>query len=217
MAKDSFDVNDLYKKVFNFVALPYPALLNPNSSFRPVPKKFDKSLLGFDTEEEDNRIDFVDFPEPTSDSGVLLRLPIMFRPAFQTYASDSDGWVQLPNEPIISIRGTKKLVETEINRGKKRGVVTEEINLGAWQLGLEGLIYDPSGVYPSKEVATIRALFEVSGSLEVRNAITTAYGIKYVNITMYDAPRSEGMVSGLVRYSMGMKSDEDFDLEQIQD
>ena len=206
-----FDLNDVYKGLFGYVAPPFPAVLIQEKTF-PVPA-FPGVASAIPASNEGRSE--INFQTLVSDSGVKLRLPVMLRPAFKKYTSDDEGWVQLPNEPIMSLRTNKNIVITTVNRGKRKGDVIEEINLGGWQIGLEGIIYNDEGDYPESEVSQLRQLLEEPGSLEIKCLLAKVFGIKYVVIKQAQFDRREGQVVNLVTYSLGLQSDEDFDLEQI--
>lgn len=103
-------------------------------------------------------------PQATSMLGTPIFMPL-----------EIDGY-QLPNEPLISVTGSKYVVKTVVQGIK--GTVKEEISTGDYNINIKGVIVnEQSDEFPSDEVRQIRALFEKPGALPVKSAFLSLFGI----------------------------------------
>lgn len=130
-----------------------------------------------------------------------------------------DGW-QLPQEPIISIRGGKNIIETELNRIDpktnriQRKNVLEEINLNNYKIRIRGIILseDEFDSYPEQSVRRLREVLEKPGSISIENGLTALWNITKVAIKDWDMREVQGYL-GAQSFEIECLSDEDFDLE----
>lgn len=188
---NSYNLNELYKKAFGYVAPPFPLGGIPDpKNLLPVRK-----LNGlFDT---------------STMLGAELRMPCAFR------IPGEELW-QLPNEPIISLRGKVDSRKTTLNRGKKHGTVKEIINLDDYVIKIQGIIYnEDEDDYPEEQVAMLRKHLEYPGAFGIENLITRIWNITLCTVDDFDIPRDPEKAFREQHYEIVLSSDEDFELELI--
>jgi Domain of unknown function (DUF6046) len=147
-------------------------------------------------------------------SGQKYRMPIRVR-FTESVGAPAGEWFQLPNEPIISVRGHVEVTKTAINRsGRKKGMVTEEEYLDDYQITIQGIAYNEvKDAYPEFDMKKIRYHLERAGYLEVQNyLLNQVFGIQFIKIEDLDAPRSERLTMRWAPYSLKAFSVNDFDL-----
>ncbi|MCE7990445.1 MAG: hypothetical protein HEP71_00640 [Roseivirga sp.] len=124
---------------------------------------------------------------------------------------------QLPNEPIITVTGNKKIVKTAltgVNREgevQRRGSVKELISVNDYTIKITGVIVNEQnfGEYPRNEVVQLRNLYEARKALKIRSLITDVFGITHIAISNISVPGQPGMHNNQ-RYEITGFSDEDF-------
>ncbi len=129
---------------------------------------------------------------------------------------------QLPNEPIITVTGNKKIVKTAltgVNREgevQRRGSVKELISVNDYTIKISGVIVneDHFGEYPRNELAQLRYLYEARRALKIRSLITDVFGITHIAISNISVPGQPGMHNNQ-RYEITGFSDEDFRTDLI--
>lgn len=129
---------------------------------------------------------------------------------------------QLPNEPIITITGSKKIVKTAltgVNREdevQRRGTVKELISVNDYQIKITGRIIDEDDPerYPERIVTKIRNLFELRRALSVNCKMTDLLGITHIAVDKLSFPGDSGMENSQ-RYEISGFSDEDFRTDLI--
>lgn len=144
----------LYQQAFGYVGFPGPPI------------------------ETEKRVDLLDkskeidvYSEPEADYYSSLGTPIFFPLII-------DGW-KFPNEPLISVRRSKKIIETVLT--DIDGAVNEEISLGNWQIDIKGIVVNEvDDSFPKDEVRKIRQLCDRSGALKVYSPLLAVLGINQV-------------------------------------
>jgi purine-nucleoside phosphorylase len=107
---------------------------------------------------------------------------IMGTPIFMPFKID-DIW--LPNEPLVTITGGKKIIRTVV--AGLKGSVKEEICLNDYMVVIRGIIINnDSDDYPDEEVGEIRGLCEAEGSREIVNKLCRIFGINSIAIESYN-------------------------------
>ena len=190
-----YNMNEVYKSAFGYVRPPYPALMLEGETLGLSPVGTIKALRG-------------SF-KLRSALNVEYTLPIKL-----------DNW-QLPQEPVVGIRGGKNIIETELNRGEINGRklvqnVLEEINLNNYQVRIRGIILneeDPDA-YPEDAVRRLREICEKPGSISIENGLTALWNITRVAIRDWDLREVQGYV-GAQAFELDCISDVDFELEVI--
>lgn len=122
-----------------------------------------------------------------------------------------DGY-ELPNTPIISIRGSKSIIETKIDDND--GTFKEGFSLGDYEISLQGICVDMDNPeeYPEEQVREIRRLFEIKGNLTASSDLLTYFGIEYLVIYDLNIPGEAGAES-YQPYTMKCKSDRVIELD----
>ncbi len=150
----------------------------------------------------------------TEENGYVFKMPVRLRkakPNSETYEE-----FILPNEPVISIYGSKDVTTTSIQRGNKRGTVKEERNLEDYEIRIEGRCINTQNEddYPEEQVRGLRKFFEMPGPVLVDNVILNIMGITQISlIGGIRLTRSTGIPINQQPYVIAAVSDEDFELE----
>ena len=192
-----FEPSEVYKSAFGYTRPPYPLLIADSKTYGISPVGTVRAL------------------------GKAFSLKSVMGVEY-TFPTKLDGW-QLPNEPTISIRGGKRVVETEINRLdpatnkiEKKNVL-EEISLGNYQLRLQGVIiseeYDR---YPFEDMNQLRSIIEKPGAVSMDNELASIFNITKVAILDFDFFEVKGY-AGQQAYSLLMLSDYDLSLDPDAD
>lgn len=206
----SIELQDLYNqvygdlkqipKVFGPVALiPFPKFEEEQSpSAAPFEEPFTKPL-----KDPVLRGDF-DF---NTKQGGTLHLPVKI-------GTDprSENQFQLPNEPLVTIRGSKRVKETTIRRGKGHGLVTEERGLGGYRITIQGIaINDDANDYPESIVREIRRICEAEGIVYISSFRTEIWNIQKVTIRSWNMPWFQSTRLRFQPYTLDCTSDMDFE------
>ncbi len=188
-----FDLNQAYQTAFNHVRPPYPLLIAESKTYGISPVGTAKALFG--SLQKSKLGDFYS-----------LRTTI-------------DGWL-MPNEPTISIRSGKRVIDTPLNRldpttGKiERKSVLEEVGLNNYEIRLRGVIFneDDSEEYPIDEVTRLREVCEKTGSVEIKNDLLSLFNINRVAIVNMEFLEVRGYI-GAQGYELILLQDENLTLE----
>jgi hypothetical protein len=187
-----YNLDDVYKQAFGHVRPPFPNLIIESESFGISPAGTLKAIKGtFNLRSKLN--------------------------ASYTMPTKLDGW-QMPQEPTISIRGSKNIIETPLNRGVRTKNVLEEINLNNYQLKIKGIILneDDFDAYPDADIRRLREICEKAGNVSIENALASIWNISKVAIKDWDMFEVKGYV-GAQAFEIDLISDEDFELELINE
>lgn len=123
-----------------------------------------------------------------------------------------DFW-EFPNEPIVEIKGTKKIITTDIDG--QEGSFKEIYSLGDYSISIKGVAVTESGDsedYPEDTVRRLRQIYEMRHHLEVVHPLFTLFNIKHIAITDFNLPSIEG-APGMQPYEFMALSDKEFELE----
>ncbi len=183
----TFNIEDLYRQAFGHVAYP---------PFRPDRRPFEVNVPG-DGTPPSNQLD-------PSQEFSYLGTPLIFPVEL--------GGVRLPNEPLVSVRGGKKVIRTPID-GRK-GTFKEEYSLQDYEVTIAGIAIDEENPdqYPFDQVRAIREVCERPGSVEVVCDLLTLFGIDRLAIEPFEFPADVGMGASQ-RYFIRAYSDNEFELE----
>lgn len=173
---------ELYQRTFNYVGTPIPSA-NPKAY---IPGH---SLI---------------WKEPVEGRTNMLGVPY-FLPV------ELDGY-QLPNEPIITITGGKRIIETPID--DTDGTFKEGFALDDYSITIQGIaeVEGNPFEYPWEIVRKIRQLFEKRAAVSINNELTALFNID--RLVIYDLrlmgePGSETYQP----YELQCKSDKVYELE----
>jgi hypothetical protein len=154
----------------------------------------------------------VDFE--VKDRSAYLNTPIMMPLKVQISAKGEPvEYYTFPNEPIVEIRGSKKIVETDIDG--QDGTFKELYNLGDYQITIRGIAVDEDYTreeYPEEIVRKLRTVYELKHHLEVVGPLFTLFNIKYISINDFSLVPQAGEIS-MAPYEFSAKSDKEYKLE----
>lgn len=123
--------------------------------------------------------------------------------------------IRLPNEPLISIKGNKRIIKTAVPG--LAGEVIEHIQLGSYKITIKGIAVNAfEDDLPQEEIRDIRELCEKLGSLKITNRLLTYFDIDHIVITDFDFPAVEGMQNAQL-YVINAISTKPIDLIKIAD
>lgn len=117
---------------------------------------------------------------------------------------------RLPNEPLVTFSGQKRIIQTAIAGSDRRGTVKELIAANDYKIKIEGVCIDPARKeYPQEQVAAIIGLCEQPAALDFENELATLFGIHRLVITSYAFDKMQGKPYSQ-KYVINAVSDEDF-------
>lgn len=121
------------------------------------------------------------------------------------------GKFKLPNEPIVELKGGKRIVKTEIDG--MDGTFKELFSLDDYQITIRGLIVQEDGTnnYPQGDVMRLRDYCEVEHEVGINCASTNYFNVTQMVIESWDFPAMEGF-PGVQPYILNCLSDKDFKL-----
>lgn len=200
-----FNLNELYREGFGYVAPPFPATFFPKKEGDLVAGSFPE-LRGMSPDVEKLRGNF----NWATMLGTELRMPCKIGiPGQEPY--------QLPNEPIISIDMSFETKITKVNRGgnKKRGTVKEISNLDDYKISIKGIIYQYNeNDYPEEDVRRIREILE-NGLITIECFFTSIFNVSLATVQTCRFNRNESSSFRSQDYDISLLSDEDFELELL--
>lgn len=177
-----FNLLELYQRVFNYIGTPR-ANLNPQAY---IPGN---SLI---------------WPDKKQGPTDLLGQPF-FMP------TKLDGYL-LPNEPIIEIVGSKRIIETAIDDAD--GTFKEGFALDDYGITIRGIAIDDKNPeeYPWDIMRKIRSIYEKRQAIAIDNELTAMFNIE--QIAIYDMRLiGEPGAESYQPYELICKSDKVFELE----
>jgi hypothetical protein len=221
-----YDLGELYQRAFGYTAAPYPevlleAIIPPTR--RPVAQPYSSVRESGDGRHQAQPFNDLRLVKESkkvrggnlstaSMLGAEIRMPMALK-----IPGTQNELFQLPNEPIVSIRGGKETVITSLNRGGKRGTVKEEVNLNDYEIAIRGLaINEQENDYPDQIIRQIRTLTEHPGSLEVVGFLFELFRINLVTVQDFYYPRDERMPIRVQAYEIKFISDEDFEIDFVK-
>lgn len=156
---------DLYRLAFGQVGTPYP-------KNNPSPK------VGVETY-DGPKIVTSDYDQKS-----LLGTPI-----FQPVTLDD---YLLPNEPIVEVRGAKRVVRTDIDG--MDGTFKELFSMDDYGVTIRGIITQEDGTdnFPEEIVRKIRAIYEKKTAIKITNTMANIFGINLIAIDSIEWPVIEG-------------------------
>ena len=209
MAK--FDINDLYRRAFGYVAPPFPDGGLPDiASLLPVRDAGAVFGLKKDSKNEVPEGKVYSMFKETSALGQVFKMPTGLR------IVGEKEWYKLPNEPLVSISGGNDIITTVLNRGKKRGTVKEYSNLQDYEITIRGISYNEvEDDFPEQILQEIRRFTERGQAVEINNTLCRVLNISLVCIETFDRPANEQLPFRARAYEIKAKSDENFELELL--
>lgn len=149
--------------------------------------------------------------------GLSIRMPVRLKKVFP----ESGDFFQLPNEPIISVRGDKIVNQTPLNIGIdesgriRKGTVKEVIVVGDYRVVMRGIAYnEEEDLYPESQMKDIINHMEFRGVLEVDNyLLNNVFKIKYLVPLSPNYQRSPEDNFRSQPYELAFISDDDIRLD----
>ena len=136
----------------------------------------------------------------------ILGTPIYF-PCKIGISLDDMFW--LPNEPLINISGSNRIIRTELT--KLKGSVKERMQLSDYVISISGIIInEESDDYPAEMVTKIREICE-NGSCYVESDLLKVFNITKLAIEGFKFPSRETS-QGEQDYSITAYSDYEIEL-----
>jgi hypothetical protein len=164
MATNKYNIQDLFKLIWNYERLPYAMILDPTEELTAALGRpsFMIPHTTFKTRS--------DLGEPfyaKNALGIEVFMPITLED------KTSRKSLQLENT-IISVRQKKTIVETSlVNR---QGTVKEIISMDDWEIDIKGIIVSPDKVYynayPDGAVKDLKDMYKLGNALDIHNALT---------------------------------------------
>lgn len=191
MGKITFDLNELYRKAFGPVAPPYPI------GDRPDP------------------MDLLPVKKITGGTGSVSKLGApLHMEVFMSIPGVENSRYKLPNEPIVSISGSKEKEITTVSRGRKRGSVKEKVNLNSYKINIRGIIInEEDNEYPDEVIRRLRRLIENPGAIVIDTYTCRLWNIGLAVVNNFRFPRDFDTQLRWCWYEINLTSDEDFELE----
>lgn len=210
-----FNLVDLYQRAFGHVRPPYPLLVNGLPGVNPA-----GTLIGlreqFDIDRDEEPVAIVPVEAKSQWGTVELKFPVKLR--MEEFDGDVPIGIReflIPLEPVISIEGSKNLIETRLNRGARVENVLEEINLNNYRVLMRGIILSElSDTYPDAAIRELRKFCEAPGGIEIECALLQYFGITRVAVQNFRFPGVPGNIEA-VGYELDCISDPEIDLEDV--
>jgi hypothetical protein len=167
-----FDIEAIYKDLHGYVSPPFPAFGNLNKQLSPTNPL--GTVSAFAEEFKSNVL------------GIEMILPL-------TLSIPNLEW-KLEVEPIISIRGSNKIVRRYPNRSEGRGSIKEKWSSDDYQVNIKGFCLEPiESIYPESQVKKLRQILEYKGNVQVENPLLRIFGIQNISINTFDIPHTPGL------------------------
>ncbi len=168
------DILGVFRKVFGY---------------RGVPSGINGTLFGkSEASPSVPAVDGTDFGLKVLESKKATIESILGTPIFQPLYIDN--WL-FPNEPLITITGAKKLIETASAGGVEE--VIEHIATSHYQIRIQGLLVNMvSDDSPDDEIRKIRSLYEARQSLEIVSPLLSLFDIHFFAFKTISWPAVEG-------------------------
>ncbi|QKX04887.1 hypothetical protein HN014_08135 [Aquimarina sp. TRL1] len=138
--------------------------------------------------------------------GTSLRKNHLGTPYFMDLIIDGKTF---PNEPLITINGQKRIVETVVTGSNRRGTVKELISADDYRIRIEGICFDQKRQYPQKQVEEIISICEENRALPVKNDLLELFNVHSLVIKSYSFDKMQGQPH-MQKYIINAISDEDF-------
>ena len=117
----------------------------------------------------------------------------------------------LPNEPLVTISGAKRLIETP-SAGLTNDVI-EHISLGFYQIKIQGFMVNmDSDDAPEEDIRALRSYYELRRSVKVNSELFGLFGIELFAFKTISFPAVEGTLA-VQGYEITGRSDKEIQLE----
>lgn len=125
----------------------------------------------------------------SAESGIVMQCPVRLG----LKPDGSDLWT-LPIEPLVSARGRKNIILSNVLKKKRQGTVKELWNIDDYEVTINGTLYsNQEGVYPSEQIARLKKIVESESVVAIQSLLTDSLAIRYVVFTDWEFPDSKGV------------------------
>ncbi|WP_044203860.1 DUF6046 domain-containing protein [Flammeovirga sp. OC4] len=125
--------------------------------------------------------------------------------------------VQMPLEPVLTIRSRKKIIKTNVNRSKARGTIKELYAEGDYEISINGILMENPNTgqalsresnlgdisntssysligknFPENAFTKLKAICEKQQAIKIESTITSLLNIEYIVIEDYNFPGQSG-------------------------
>lgn len=140
------------------------------------------------------------------ETGIVMQCPVRLG----LKRDGSDLWT-LPIEALVSGRGRKNIIISNVLKKKRQGSVKELWSIDDYEITITGSLYsNEEGVYPSEQVARMKKIVESQDIVTIQSLLTDAIGVRYVVAIDWDFPTTKGVE--WQDYSVRFLSDVDHEL-----
>ncbi len=170
---ETFDLNDLYYRLYGYVAPPFPALGDLKSQLLPssplgtigaLREQYKKTLIGIE-----------------------MLMPLKLG------VPQKETW-ELPTEPMVSLKGGHLIIRCYPNRSTKGGSIKERWSSDDYGISIKGVLINfKEEKYHEDQIKRLREVCEHKGSIKVENTMFRLFGIERIVITGYDIPFTKGL------------------------
>lgn len=143
----------------------------------------------------------------------LMGVPIIMPVTLKYYSGGQLIEIEMQEEPIIQIKGSKTIVETKIDG--MEGTFKEMYNMNDYQITIQGICItkDPLDEnYPQEPVRQLREICEAKVPIYVDNDLLCLFNVTQLAVYEWDFPTipGENTIQG---YELICKSDRQLELE----
>lgn len=198
-----FDIDKLYLTVFGTIAAPFPAVRRKAKGYDEA-EEFDEDDVKITPQiiEEEAEESF----NYTSALGTRYKLPVKMG-----NSAKIDEQEQLPNEPVMSIRGMKQMKLSPVNRPGNRGTIKEERTLNDYEIKIIGFCINSEKAFPTAQVELLKGFYEKPGVVYISSLFTRVMGITKISIKNIELPRFPELPVNVQPYTITALSDFDFE------
>ena len=192
---ERFDLNELFIKVFGYVAPPFPLIGDFGSQLSFVSRL--KAGQGVaDISDSDSQVPFDslgDLNAQVVDMRKGLDGRVMHMPLTLTIPNSTS--LIFPTEPMVSLKGSNRIIRRYPNRSESGGSIKERWSSDDYKITIKGIFIDTENdQYPSADIRVLRELCEYKGTLEVtENPLMGIFGIDHLVIKNYSIPFTPGL------------------------
>jgi hypothetical protein len=195
-----FDLLNLFRKVFGYRGIPLGVV---KTDLNYVETKLPEEIKFFESKKK-------------ASSQSALGTPIFQPVKLIDPGRPKDGLEKLnpfllPNEPLVTISGAKRLIETPSAGGTND--VIEHISLGFYQIKIQGFMVNmESDDAPEQEIRTLRSYYELRRSIKIESDVFVMFGIDLFAFKTISFPAVEGTLA-VQGYEITGRSDKPIELE----
>lgn len=135
----------------------------------------------------------VELPEEQGyapETGIVMECPVRLG-----LRRDGTQLWTLPVEPLVSARGRKNVILSNVLKKKRQGGIMELWSIDNYEVEIRGSLFsNQMGVYPAEQVARLKKLLEAEEVISIQSLVTDALGIRYVVFTDWEFPDTKNIM-----------------------